>query len=161
MHPSPATAAPAARLGMAPMPSAIPSTGRLLRGTDPRTPDAADGSPALDGERLRARPRRIVCKRCGHWLTTADARIEVGGSSEHIRENPHGLVFHIRCFARAPGAAAIGAPTTEHTWFAGYGWQVALCGGCRRHVGWAFTGGAARFWGLIADRLAEAPPDAG
>ena len=40
----------------------------------------------------------------------------------------------------------------EHTWFAGFRWQVALCDGCGGHVGWWYLGDSS-FVGLIATRL--------
>jgi hypothetical protein len=36
-------------------------------------------------------------------------------------------------------------------------WRLALCGGCRAHLGWNFRGDKdAGFFGLILDRLREA-----
>lgn len=96
----------------------------------------------------------FVCAACRARIAPRSAVFAVDGQTDHVRHNPHGLVFHIRCLRRAPGARAIGVATTDHTWFAGYGWRIALCGGCGVHLGWGFEG-PDRFWGLIAERLVE------
>lgn len=99
---------------------------------------------------------RLLCAACAHPITSARARREVGGAHAHTFMNPAGLVFHIGCFAEAPGCTELGAPSTEWSWFPGAAWRIALCASCRTHVGWSFESGAAesgRFWGLILDRL--------
>jgi hypothetical protein len=35
----------------------------------------------------------------------------------------------------------------------GYAWQVGLCRACGVHLGWGFVLEAARFYGLIVERL--------
>lgn len=81
------------------------------------------------------------------------------GGHEHGRINPAGLSFHIACFAAAPGAAAVGPATLEHSWFAGYGWRIALCGGCGEQLGWRFEApDGDRFFGLIVGRLMAGEP---
>jgi hypothetical protein len=68
--------------------------------------------------------------------------------------NPHELMFHIGCFAAAPGCAQVDIATAEWTWFSGYRWQVALCRHCGIHLGWRYRGaGSDAFFGLILDRL--------
>jgi hypothetical protein len=99
--------------------------------------------------------RVLVCAACLHAVTTTGARIEMSGRHEHTFTNPHGLVFHIGCFAAAPGCLEVSDPSTEFTWFPTYAWQVAICRGCREHLGWLFRSGDSRFHGLILDRLAE------
>lgn len=98
--------------------------------------------------------RWFACRACRARIAPVSALFAVDGRTDHVRHNPHGLVFHIRCLRRAPGARAVGIATTEHTWFAGHGWRIALCAGCGAHLGWGFEG-PRRFWGLIADRLVE------
>jgi hypothetical protein len=99
---------------------------------------------------------RLLCLACGHPITSRRERIQEGGAHEHAFANPAGCLFHIGCFARAPGCLQAGQPTLEHTWFPGRAWRYALCGGCRAHLGWAFLGGQSSFYGLILDRLREA-----
>ena len=107
-----------------------------------------------------AKEKRIFCAACRHLVTHQDERISVGGSHEHTCTNPAGLAFRIGCFREAGGCVAIGEATTEHTWFEGCAWRVALCAKCERHLGWRFLAPADDFHGLIVDRLSsvgEAP----
>lgn len=98
--------------------------------------------------------RRIVCAACRHPIATDADRIAVNGAHEHTCVNPHGLVFHIACFGAAPGCRATGVPTTDFTWFSGFAWCYALCGGCGALLGWRYRGlGNASFFGLIRDRI--------
>ena len=30
-------------------------------------------------------------------------------------------------------------PSTQHSWFPGYGWQILSCRNCTCHIGWKFT----------------------
>jgi hypothetical protein len=100
--------------------------------------------------------RVLLCVRCLQAVTTTGARIEISGRHAHTFANPHGFVFHIGCFAVAPGCAAVGEPTTDFTWFPRFAWQIATCQGCREHLGWIFRSTDSRFHGLILDRLVEA-----
>lgn len=104
-------------------------------------------------EGLEGGGERIVCRACSHLITSARARIEVGGTHEHRKMNPSGITFHIGCFRHAPGAKGWGGAFTEHSWFAGHTWQIALCTGCDSHLGWAFEATGDRFYGLILNRL--------
>ncbi len=101
------------------------------------------------------RERRLYCVACKHPITSNGERIEVQGAHEHTCTNPHDITFHIGCFRQAPGCVSVGAATHEHTWFAGYAWQLALCNGCGNHLGWLFQRqGASGFYGLIIAQLA-------
>jgi len=95
---------------------------------------------------------------CGHPITELAHRIEMAGRHAHTCVNPAGFVFHIGCFAAAPGCVAVGSWSSEYAWFAGYAWQVACCGRCSMHLGWAFAPERSpqserTFHGLIVDRL--------
>jgi hypothetical protein len=106
--------------------------------------------------------RVLVCAACLQAVTTTDSRVEVGGAHTHTFANPVGIVFHIGCFAVAPGCIPVGEASKEFTWFAGFAWQVATCRGCGEHLGWLFRSTDRRFHGLIVDRLAEVgEPDPG
>jgi hypothetical protein len=96
---------------------------------------------------------RLVCRACSHPITSASARIEVGGAHDHRKTNPAGVTFHIGCFRHAPGAKGWGGAFAEHSWFAGYTWRIALCAGCDSHLGWAFEAAEDRFYGLLLDQL--------
>ena len=79
----------------------------------------------------------------------------VAGAHAHTFTNPHGLRFHIGCFATATGCIAAGEPTTYFSWFPGYAWQVENCGSCGEHLGWRFRSPEDEFHGFILDRLVE------
>jgi hypothetical protein len=96
---------------------------------------------------------RLVCRACGHSVTSTSDRIELQGAHDHRKTNPAGAAFHIGCFRQAPGATGRGPAFEEHTWFAGYAWQIAVCAGCGGQLGWVFHAKASRFYGLILNRL--------
>ncbi len=102
--------------------------------------------------------RVLACAACRAAITTAAARIEVGGSHDHHFTNPDGHPFHIGCFSRAPGCRGSGEPSAEFTWFPGYSWQVEGCARCRAFMGWRYRSGAHRFHGLILAHLVELEP---
>lgn len=97
----------------------------------------------------------LACARCLNEVTREGARIPVGASHQHTFTNPHGLRFHIGCFASAMGCVAIGPETRYWTWFPGHSWRVELCVACHEHLGWLFRSADSRFHGLILDRLVE------
>ncbi len=99
--------------------------------------------------------RPLVCRRCRNIITSEARRIDVAGAHSHTCTNPHGIVYHIDCFSAAPGCSEIGSAFSEHSWFTGYRWQVAICGRCQEHLGWRFHG-EQPFYGLIRDRLSVA-----
>ena len=82
-------------------------------------------------------------------------RREVDGAHEHTFLNPAGVVYTIRCFHGAPGAAFVGEPTSAFSWFVGWTWRIALCAACGAHVGWRWDRDDAAFVGLIATAIAE------
>jgi hypothetical protein len=125
-----------------------------LRKTTPGTPAGSEAS--AEREQLdAAEAPRIVCAACGALVTTPAQKTSMDGRHAHRFTNPAGMQFEIGCFSAAPGAAAVGEPSTVWTWFPGYAWQAAVCRACLAHLGWCFSAGAARFFGLIADRIAE------
>ncbi len=95
----------------------------------------------------------IVCRNCLFSVTDPEQRMTMEGAFLHTFANPHGHVFEIGCFSRAPGCVEGSASSMEFTWFAGYAWQVGICGSCATHLGWIFTADTRRFYGLILDRL--------
>ena len=98
----------------------------------------------------------LYCARCGHLVTRTRWKIALGGG-ERLYTNPAGYSYLVVCFAEAPGAAAEGEPSEQHTWFPGYLWCYALCRGCGGHLGWHYRQGAGgdQFFGLIKDRLSS------
>lgn len=113
----------------------------------------ASESRARDDTRER-QARRLRCGGCGTEIADADARIEIGGAHRHVFCNPHGHVFEIGCFSAAFGVQAIGPASSFFSWFPGYAWRVAVCNGCRAHLGWCY-GDAPDFVGLILPRLVD------
>lgn len=98
----------------------------------------------------------LRCRACGAAVTAKNQRIAVNGRHDHVFFNPHGHVFEIGCFARAPGALSASPSSSDFSWFPGFAWQVAACAACRVHLGWHFQGERnSGFFGLILDRLSE------
>ena len=113
------------------------------------------GEDLLEEALAPAQERRFVCANCGIPITTHAEIISIEGSDIHQRTNPAGVESEFGCFARAPGVLVSGIPTAEHSWYAGYLWSFALCGGCGVHLGWYFEGLEPPFYGLILNRLRE------
>ena len=98
---------------------------------------------------------RLLCARCGGQVTASAWCIRVAESHEHSFINPHGYLFRIGCFSRAPGCAAHGEEQAAYSWFPGHSWRIALCAHCGVHLGWVFRSEDAGFHGLILERLVE------
>ena len=99
--------------------------------------------------------RWLCCARCRAKVTTKEQAIEIDGQHVHLRLNPAGYSFVFGCFSSAPGAAALGQPTSDATWFTGCLWNYAHCAGCGTHLGWHFEGAGKTFFGLVLERLIE------
>lgn len=102
--------------------------------------------------------RLILCRNCGNSVTSADLMITIRGQHSHTFTNPAGIVYTIGCFSKADGCMVHGMPTTEFSWFEGFGWSIALCGACLIHLGWFYQSGSEAFFGMILDRLIESVP---
>lgn len=100
------------------------------------------------------KPSQICCAACGHEITETINAIEVNQQHLYTFTNQAGLQYTIRCFSEAKGCTVLGIPTSEHTWFDAYKWQVICCQACQIHLGWLFSG-EGNFYGLIKDRLIE------
>lgn len=120
------------------------------KGAAPNPAAATDAQAA----RLAEDSAPIRCSACGHGITQASCRREVGGRHVHLRLNPSAFAFLFGCFSAAPGCVVSGPPIEAATWFSGCRWQFAHCGQCLTHLGWAFSGADA-FYGLLAERLVE------
>ena len=122
--------------------------------SDVETPEAETRPRAL-----RA-PAWLHCRVCSHRVTPADSAISFDGDRRHRFRNPAGLAFVIVLHDEAPGCVAEGEASEYWSWFPGYAWCVAVCAGCRFHLGWRFecvgppgVGEPDGFHGLIEDRL--------
>jgi hypothetical protein len=92
------------------------------------------------------------CTACGANLARDRDRIPLDGTATRAFVNPDGREYVIAGFADARGCVDASEPSSYWSWFPGCSWQVELCAGCGVHLGWRFSG-AARFYGLIVDRL--------
>jgi len=121
-------------------------------------PPGAEQPEARPEASPAAKPEKAIrCQACGFVVTSTRHRIVVQGNHEHRFMNPGGFLYHIGCFSEAVGCLTVGPASGEYPWFPGLLWRLALCGGCRAHLGWNFRGDKdAGFFGLILDRLREA-----
>jgi hypothetical protein len=115
--------------------------------------------PAAD-ERLRAdtgskKKKALICKFCGHEITSRAESFAMNGSHTHTFINPAGISYRIGCFKTAKGCVVAGESTTEYTWFPGHAWRYAVCGQCVAHLGWYYSAGGRGFFGLILENLVE------
>ncbi|XP_033324686.1 protein cereblon isoform X2 [Megalopta genalis] len=68
--------------------------------------------------------------------------------------NSNGIIHDIVTLYHAQGLVlSHQIVSTEYTWFPGYGWTIATCKNCNRHIGWKFTAVQPNlkpkaFWGL-------------
>lgn len=96
--------------------------------------------------------KAVRCAACRLRLTEVNQRIAVAGRHAHTVFNPAGVVFHVVCFAVAPGCRGVGVFCSDFSWFKGHRWQIAVCARCGEHVGWYFCGDAS-FTALIEQRI--------
>jgi len=96
--------------------------------------------------------RKLFCVVCSSPITDQNELFYFHGQGIHCRTNPAGISYTFSCFWNAPGCAVQGPLTSEHTWFAGYAWQIGSCRKCGEHMGWVFRG-PDRFFGIITDKL--------
>ncbi len=97
----------------------------------------------------------ILCRACRFPVTADQYIVAVNDRHQHTFFNPAGIVFEIRCFARAAGIAVHGERTDEFSWFAGYRWQYGHCTSCMTHLGWYFSSVGHSFYGLIVSGLLD------
>ena len=97
--------------------------------------------------------RQVKCRGCGKIVTSQQHAIEVNNAHQHRYMNPAGIYFSIVLYASA-NLELHGTPSEEHSWFAGYGWTIALCPDCQQHLGWQFNGRDSHiFYALIRERI--------
>ena len=101
------------------------------------------------------RETALLCASCRSLIARPRDGIEVNGAHSHAFVNPVGMIFRIRCFSAAPGAARMGEESDHWTWFPGFLWQAAVCKYCFEHLGWRYRNAESTFFGLIADHLLE------
>ena len=133
-------------------------TERVLQFFERTSPDLVQKrvTKAARDKSTGKKKRMVVCKKCGHVITSDSERISINGQHVHTRMNPAGIEYTFACFREAPGCRQEGTPSYEHAWFSGYNWQITVCAGCGEHLGWLFRHQDV-FYGLIKDRLVEYP----
>jgi hypothetical protein len=123
------------------------------------------GAPQLraqpEAKAQQALPARLLCAACLSFIAEARSRISVNGAHAHTFINPAGVIHKVGCFANAPGARAVGEACAYWTWFPGFSWRVAVCGGCGEHIGWCFLAAEQRFVALLLERIIEERGSAG
>ena len=82
---------------------------------------------------------RLCCARCGLELAHPAETIAIEDAVDHRCTNPAGITYDIRCY-RAARLPTLDPPRSEHSWFAGYAWQIGDCPQCATHLGWRFSG---------------------
>jgi cereblon len=113
-------------------------------------------------EESAGRSKRILCRWCGEALSDVSAIFATSASgTAQTFLNPYGFLHEVVTVRWARSLTLSGPPTTEFTWYPGYAWEVASCGRCRAHVGWAFRAVSneepERFWALRRDGITEEP----
>ena len=95
----------------------------------------------------------ILCQHCRTLITTASAAIEITGQHLFRLTNPAEVSYEVVLYREAY-CLAQGPTSLEHTWFAGFAWQIALCSHCATHLGWRYTSAEGHgFYGLIKAQL--------
>ena len=95
----------------------------------------------------------ILCHQCRSVVTTAKAVMTVAGQHAYQFTNPAEVTYEIVLYREAH-CHRQGSASLEHTWFAGYAWQIALCGHCATHLGWWYSKAEGHgFYGLIRAQL--------
>ena len=87
----------------------------------------------------------LYCANCLTPVTDEAQIIDILGSHSHTFTNPAGFVYTVGCFKSAEGCTMHGQRTSEHSWFPGYQWRLALCLHCQQHLGWLFNNGDSFF----------------
>jgi len=136
---------------------ACPAHPHLLLERRPSSPTTI--GPRTDDQTRESAGARLACRRCLSAVTDGSQRIAMGGAHAHHFVNPHGIEFHVGCFADAPGCATVGEASTYWSWFPGFAWRIEVCAACGEHLGWLFVSADALFHGLILDRLVEVALD--
>ena len=80
----------------------------------------------------------LCCRKCNRRLAKFSEILAAAGAGlPSLYVNPSGAVFRIGITQRANVRVA-SRPTTQDTWFAGFGWSIGLCPTCHQHVGWRY-----------------------
>lgn len=104
--------------------------------------------------------RSFVCCKCDSYIAQrSDIFLMNADGPQSAYCNPGGFIHETITLYRAKGLKlARTGPSTDCSWFPGYGWTVANCKTCGIHMGWKFTAvneslRPKSFWGLIRTSL--------
>lgn len=92
------------------------------------------------------------CAVCHNKIASESAAMSVEGEHAHVKTNPDGRKFLVRCFSTVSGCSRTGELTAYYSWFAGYHWQFTHCAQCGAQLGWFFKGSNS-FFALIKEQL--------
>ena len=96
----------------------------------------------------------LVCISCHYPVCGASdifSMSEEGVTAAYV--NPQGYVHQIITVRKANNVVCHGEPTTEHSWFPGFSWEIVSCATCGAHIGWFFAAVSSacqpqEFWGI-------------
>ncbi|KAG8323202.1 hypothetical protein J6590_009849 [Homalodisca vitripennis] len=99
--------------------------------------------------------RQVLC--CQYCLNMIGCSADMfsmsteGPQSTYV--NPGGYLHETITLYKVKNVFSIGPPSTEFSWFPGYGWSCCKCKHCNQHVGWKFTATKSqlkpvKFWGI-------------
>jgi hypothetical protein len=78
------------------------------------------------------------CRECGSYITDSGLTTKIHGVAEHSFVNPSGMQCDFITVAACRNVYADPQLYVEHSWFAGYGWRIAVCARCGSHLGWKY-----------------------
>ncbi len=123
---------------------------------------SADERPRVDPAAGAAEvARSLRCRRCERVVASADQVFSLPGSpAVGAYANAFGLLREVVAVRDAEGLVLDAISSTELTWFAGYAWRIACCGGCTSHLGWRYEAveperEPAAFYGLLTAAVVE------
>nr|CAD2199922.1 unnamed protein product [Meloidogyne enterolobii]CAD2204801.1 unnamed protein product [Meloidogyne enterolobii] len=109
----------------------------------------------------------LLCRYCGHSVTTASALINVKSPAAY--DNWNLTVLGVETivqtfknsvpetynliFANGADLKFSGKAQTAETWFEGMSWRPCVCSACNTHIGWYFQSPEKDFVGLVIDNL--------
>ncbi len=82
--------------------------------------------------------RWVLCKACRN-VTKFCHVSELIVSRFHHYLNPHFFLHRVLLARQVGQMLDTGQPSSDTSWFSGYGWQISYCNRCTEHVGWKFS----------------------
>lgn len=79
----------------------------------------------------------IICRACRNQKFCAVSELMI--SCFHHYLNPHCFLHRVLLANQVEHVMHTGQPSSDTSWFSGYGWQISYCIRCTEHVGWKFS----------------------